>query len=698
MTTSIEKKLLKRFLSVTITLVLAMLVMYCIAMLVIRTDVSENEAQMGNTASSRSAELLMEQSTQNTASHVLEKADAIDQSLERHISYLRAAASAAAHVYEHPELYQEFEDIRKPNEQIALGLTSGNVMEWIPCDDETDNEANAAECRKLGSLYATLNATLDENPDIALLYIVSEKGYTFGIDNAIMNRAGIETYEARTQDYFVKPLETGEIFISPVYEDSFGKGSMITVSLPITVNGEVSAVFAADILVENLKNGVLLSAVGDVGGAMLLGSDGELLCSSDALPDSVIAAQSELGASVATNNAGLLTVEDGEDTYYVVYAPVPTTGWTLAMSVSRAQVIAPALQAGQEIEALTDELLAQLDNTIYAVAIGMLALLLISLVLMFFIVKRVCRSISHPIIELADEVNTIGEGQLDFKNSLHTGDEIELLGNSFEKMTVSLKQYIENLTAVTAEKERIGAELDVATTIQASMLPCIFPAFPEHDEFSLYASMNPAKEVGGDFYDMFLVDEDHLALVIADVSGKGVPAALFMVIAKTLIKNSTQSGLSPQEVFTKVNLQLCENNEAQMFVTAWMGIMEISTGKMTCVSAGHEYPAIRRAGGSFELLRDSHGFVLAGLEFSQYEQYEMQLNHGDTLFVYTDGVPEATNFQDELLGEERMLVALNENPSAEPDEILEQVKTHIGKFVGDAPQFDDITMLCIKMK
>lgn len=267
------------------------------------------------------------------------------------------------------------------------------------------------------------------------------------------------------------------------------------------------------------------------------------------------------------------------------------------------------------------------------------------------------------------------------------------LAEAFRDMAVSLDGYINNLTRVTAEKERIGAELNVAAQIQADMLPNIFPAFPERMEFSIYASMNPAKEVGGDFYDFFLVDEDHLALVIADVSGKGVPAALFMVISKTLLKNQALMGESPKEILTKVNNQLCENNKAQMFVTVWLGILEISTGKLTAANAGHEYPAIRRKNGSFELFREKHGFVLAGMENIRYQEYNIQLQKGDTLFVYTDGVTEATNHREELYGIDRMLSALNRDDKAVPKQLVEQVQTDIDEFVGEAMQFDDITML-----
>lgn len=280
---------------------------------------------------------------------------------------------------------------------------------------------------------------------------------------------------------------------------------------------------------------------------------------------------------------------------------------------------------------------------------------------------------------------------------LDTEDELGHLYRSIQKMESDIYLYIDDLTAVTTEKERIGAELDVAKQIQASMLPSIFPAFPERPELDIYATMIPAKEVGGDFYDFFLIDDDHLALVMADVSGKGVPAALFMVIAKTLIKNVAQTGLSPKSVLEKVNKQLCVGNDAEMFVTVWLGILEISTGKMSCSNAGHEYPVLKRAEGAYELLKDKHGFVLAGMEHSRYTDYEVQLHPNDCIFLYTDGVPEATNASNELYGTDRMLAALNFIGTDDCKQLLLALKQDIDAFVGDAPQFDDITMLSLML-
>ena len=240
-------------------------------------------------------------------------------------------------------------------------------------------------------------------------------------------------------------------------------------------------------------------------------------------------------------------------------------------------------------------------------------------------------------------------------------------------------------------------ELAMATEIQAAMLPSIFPAFPSREEFDLHASMDPAKEVGGDFYDFFLIDEDHLGLIIADVSGKGIPAALFMMISKTVLQNFAKLGIGAAEILKKANEALCVENKTEMFVTAWVGILEISSGKLTCANAGHEYPAVCQDG-RFTLLKDRHGFVLGGMEGSQYREYSIRLKKGDKIFVYTDGVPEATDRENALFGTERMLEALNKDAALSPRELLGKVRRAVDAFVGDAEQFDDLTMLCLEYK
>jgi len=246
------------------------------------------------------------------------------------------------------------------------------------------------------------------------------------------------------------------------------------------------------------------------------------------------------------------------------------------------------------------------------------------------------------------------------------------------------------------EASRIDAELSMATRIQSDMLPNIFPAFPERSEFDIYASMKPAKEVGGDFYDFFFIDEDRLGLVMADVSGKGVPAALFMMASKILVQNYAMMKKDPKAALEAANDQICRNNREQMFVTVWLGILDLKTGMLTASNAGHEYPIIKLPGGSYELKKDKHGFVIGGMEGLKYKEYEIQLEKGSVLFLYTDGVAEASNAENELFGTERLLETLNVCDAATPKEVLCDVDAAVEAFVNGAPQFDDLTMLCLK--
>ncbi len=252
------------------------------------------------------------------------------------------------------------------------------------------------------------------------------------------------------------------------------------------------------------------------------------------------------------------------------------------------------------------------------------------------------------------------------------------------------------IASMISELDQLDKKLQLAADIQISALPMNFPPFPDRTEFDLYAFMRPAKEVGGDFYDFFLIDSDHLALVIADVSGKGIPAALFMMISKTLIKNQLMSGCDPATALERVNLQLCERNSSMMFVTVWAAVLELSTGRGMACNAGHENPGLRRANGDFELLRYKHNIFLGVNKKATYQNREFTLDAGDCVFVYTDGVPEATDTNAEMFGEVRLGETLNLDADAGPKELICRMQEAVDRFVNKAPQFDDITMLCLK--
>ncbi len=281
---------------------------------------------------------------------------------------------------------------------------------------------------------------------------------------------------------------------------------------------------------------------------------------------------------------------------------------------------------------------------------------------------------------------------------IDTGDEIEQLWETMVDMEKDISSAMKRIIEATAKEKRIEAELDFAKNIQASALPTSFPAFPDRDEFDIYANMTPAREVGGDFYDFFLIDKDHLGIVIADVSGKGIPAALFMMNCKTLIKITAIHGGSPSEIISFVNQKLCEDNVQEMFVTIWLGILNISSGEVVACNAGHEYPFVTDNEGSFTLLKDPHDLVCGIMDDVTYEDYSFSIPKGGKLFVYTDGVAEAQDKEEEMFGLTRIENSLNSGREGAPVEIVEHVKKDLSDFVDGAEQFDDITMVTLWYK
>ena len=273
-----------------------------------------------------------------------------------------------------------------------------------------------------------------------------------------------------------------------------------------------------------------------------------------------------------------------------------------------------------------------------------------------------------------------------------------ILGLAVQAYVRRKMRQLEEKNREEAEKERITNELSMAKQIQESVLPNTFPAFPDRTDIDVYATMEPARDVGGDFYDFFLIDEDHLCMVMADVSGKGIPAALFMMVSKSILKNSAMLGISPAEILTKVNQTICSNNSMDMFVTVWLGILDLTNGRLVASNAGHEYPVLRKAGQPFEFVKDRHGLVIGAMEESRYSEYELTLEPGDALFLYTDGLAEATNAEEELFGADRIIEALSDMGEASPRQVLETAHAAVDVFVKEAEQFDDLTMMCVEYK
>ena len=364
-----------------------------------------------------------------------------------------------------------------------------------------------------------------------------------------------------------------------------------------------------------------------------------------------------------------------------------------AEQTETAQIAGQFRQIGQQY---TETMTASLDQAKTMIIVLLIIGFLLGTGNAVFLANRIVK----PMVAMTKKVMSLGGDNLRFEmeDIYRTGDEIEILAGSFAEISGKTLQYIDRVKTVTAENERIGTELSLATRIQANMLPNIFPAFPERSDFDIYASMTPAKAVGGDFYDFFLIDDDHLGIVIADVSGKGVPAALFMMASKIMVQNTAMSGKGPAEVLRAVNEQICSNNHEEMFVTVWFGILDLNTGKIIAANAGHEYPALQQPDGSFALVRIKPNFVIGGMPSIRYKEYELQLEPGGKLFLYTDGVGEATDPNLELYGTDRLLEALNRVRDGSPKEVLDEVSRSVAVFADKEPQADDLTMLCIQYK
>ncbi|MDR0997141.1 MAG: SpoIIE family protein phosphatase [Zoogloeaceae bacterium] len=378
----------------------------------------------------------------------------------------------------------------------------------------------------------------------------------------------------------------------------------------------------------------------------------------------------------APQAGGERTLHHNGQTYLSFTRPLPN-GMVLAVNVPESELFADI-------------------HTVMRLAL--LAFLSTILLIVLITWKMLNRLVNRPVAALAKAALEIGQGRLDARIALPGHDELGALAAAFNRMADDLAQYIANLNAVTAEKERFSAELGIAHDIQAAMLPSIFPPFPDTPQIDLYARIVPAKQVGGDFYDFFLIGENRLAVVIADVSDKGVPAALFMVIAKTMIRNSAQPGLAPGEILAAANRQLCENNGTGMFVTALFGLLDLQSGVFAYANAGHTPPFIKRQNGAFEPLALPPGMVLAAWENSVYPTAEITLDQGDVLFFYTDGVTEAEQANGEFLGEARLRAMLDAQMGELPGHLrafIGALSARLDAFTTGAEQHDDITMLVL---
>jgi sigma-B regulation protein RsbU (phosphoserine phosphatase) len=532
--------------------------------------------------------------------------------------------------------------------------------------------------------------------------------------------SGLEpSYDHKKRDWYIQAVKQDKTVWSQPYINAINKELIVTCSKPFyRSGGELVVVVEVDVTLKVMNEQILSTQIGESGYAFLIDDKGNIITHPGMTPGdtrwderyltkNLLQSSSEglrnIVKDMIAGNTGIHrfqgdpTIAGGNDKY-IAYAPIASTNWSLGVAMPVQEIIAPTKATKEKIILATKDTGRHIDVGIK----NLLNILVVVFVIIIFVVSgsahMLSKKITKPILALNKGANIVGGGNLDYKLDLKTGDEIEDLANAFNKMTSDLKIYINNLKETTAAKERIESELKIAHEIQTSMLPRIFPPFPDRKEFDIFATMDPAKEVGGDFYDFFFIDKNKLCLLIGDVSGKGVPAALFMAITKTLLKTEALNGLSSDEIITRVNNTLFPDNETCMFVTVLCAILDIETGMIQFSNAGHNPPLIYAGNGGFEFINLPKGFVVGAMQDSKFESRKLTLKPKDAIFFYTDGVTEAMNRQDKLFSEQRLQSCLSRLKDKDITGIVHGVRHQIQAFAEDAAQSDDITMLALRYK
>lgn len=701
---TVSRKLTNMTLVISMAALVISTVICITAISSIKNTAVGQSTQLGHTAADVSEDALKAELEKELINTVTDKAMLAEEKLMGYVVSAQYAADTVQALYDRPSDFPEKEVMYPLSENAGIW-----TMQRVIADADIPYAQLEEENLLLGNLENIFATIVNHSENIATIYFGTETGLlvSFDPDSGKAAAGGEIYYEFRQSDWYTTGRQTEEPFFTKVYQDNYGRGLTITCVAPVRdSSGQFRGSIGIDILVHDLNQSMVNDNIVDPNYAILIDNEGYMIASKDMdsqasgtttiYDDGIDTPVREVAETIFSNQEGICAVGEGNSATYISYSEISLTNWKLCIMSPVENIIQPAILIRNDINTNTNLVAETVNDSIHQIINSCLVLFAVIILIITYFVGKLSERITTPLEHLEKDVLAISQGNFEQRTQVSTNDEIGSLARAFNHMTESLQTYIVDLKDMTAKEERIASELSVAAKIQADMLPRNFSGV-KRGEFDIYATMTPAKEVGGDFYDFFFVDDNHLALVIADVSGKGVPAALFMMISKTLLKSATQAGFSPKTVLEKVNNQLCENNDAEMFVTAWLGILEISTGKLTCANAGHEYPAVKRADGVFELIKDRHGFVLAGMEGARYREYTLELHSGDSLYVYTDGVTEATDARNELFGTDRMLEALNGYKGSSCKGLLEAARAGIDVFVGDAPQFDDITMLCLHL-
>lgn len=670
----------------------------------------ESSDSLGNQAVSDSQRALMDLAEQNLLQIAQDQAalsNALLEKVENEINILAHQASLIWTNHEIPKQKISYSQNEEPPDRYKTSfyfLTQG-----------TDPEKVQDELALSGHMDDVFISVYLNDSNLDSLYLGTETGIFRGYPWM----TGLElTYDHKKRSWYTEAVKRKGLLWSEPYISAADRELIITCSKPFyDKKGILLGVVEADVTLEMLNKRILSTQVGTQGYAFLIDERANLIAHPGLKADHDKWDQRYLTQNLLnTNSPGLKEIAskmisgqagvrkfDGDpivegDDKYIAYAPLKTTGWSLGVVMPVDEIISPAIASQRRITSITRNVNDHIRSERKGLVKTLVSILAAVTVLVALIAVMLSKKITKPIISLCKGADVIGSGNLDYTLKIKTGDEIETLACAFNKMTQDLKAYIKNLEEATRAKERIESELHVAREIQKSMLPRIFPPFPDRKEFDIYATMDAAKEVGGDLYDFFMVDKNKLCFLIGDVSGKGIPAALFMATVKTLLKIAALQTLSPERTLRLVNSILEPDNEACMFVTVICVMLDIETGHVEFSNGGHNPPLLSTNKRTFDFLKVDKGFVVGAMQNSQYTKQTLTLQPNQILFLYTDGIIEAMDKQKNMFSEQRLRECLSSCKTEEVEDILSCVKKEVHIFAEGEPQSDDITMLVLRYK
>jgi sigma-B regulation protein RsbU (phosphoserine phosphatase) len=650
--------------------------------------------QLGLTASERSRSALISQAEEYLENISLKQAEGADAVFRQIKIELNAMAEYMEWIYANPNGFSG-----RPVQFITDAPNEILCAKYMYAPGVAVTAAIRRELGLISNAEYAFSGMVKNSSLLFNIFVGTESGISYRYSPS---NAHDPTYDPRQRNWYKTAMEhPGQTLWIDTYVDPFGKITVTCARAFKNSNGIYTGVVATDIIVGEITEKILALRIGTGGYAFLLDDLGAYIAHPrygkegfNANPLEEARGSWKVALENMVNDVyGASVVEMDEEERYIFSAPIRETNWKLCISIPVHEIIAPAEETKAEIDSFTLEAQGYIRKTLSAVIMRFIIIFAVSAILVVSIAYVIALTITRPIEELSHDVKKIGGGDLDIKISVNGKDEVAELGMIFNKMTGDLKDYIANIEKITAERERINSELSIAAEIQNDMLPSIFPDFAGNEHFSLYAKNVPAKEVGGDFFDFFNLDEGNskIALVIADVSGKGVPASLFMVIAKTLIKQQMLQTGDPAGTLASVNKLLCEDNARSMFVTVLICSIDLATGEMIYANGGHNPPLIAQSGAMYQFMELKKGVPPGMLPASKYKQCSMALNPGDKLFLYTDGINEALNAKNEQWGNERFLEAANKNIELRPEAFDAAIRESLSGFVSDAEQSDDIT-------